>query len=191
MKTTLHPGTRLPLPSRELIEELFTESETATDLIYCLPESLIRCLTSEKHDAAPPLLDQDSIARELRLAEFVHSFDQVAFRHDPTTQTVSVVSFRYLGDSPVPVTSEFMRLAGSKYPEAAAEEFNAVFEPHHLHVQGYCGWLLQQDEYWRDLKAIVGLFGNELTGTLLPQQVFSPPKDAKPVTEKRCIDGRL
>ena len=152
MNTSAHPGTELSPPTGQSIEQLFGESQVTTSLIYAFPAKLVGCFRAAEDDAAPSLLDQKSIDRELALSNLVNFRNQVAFRQHALAEATSIVNYRFLGDAPSPITAEYLRLAGSKQPVKAAEEFNAVAEPHFRHVQAYCGWLLQQEAYWHDLK---------------------------------------
>lgn len=179
MNTTTLPSKLTSLLLTEFVGQLYSESEVSPSLVYCFPKRLIACFESIKGDVAPSLLDKDSVSRELRLAELLTQRDQIAFRKSDHSETYFVVSYRYLGDIPGPIKPEDLRLAGSKHPQEAADEFNSVFEPYYLHVQGYCGWLLQQESYWRDLRTVIGLFGDELKTSLLPQQTFSTPKQGE------------
>ena len=185
MNTSAHPGTELSPPTGQSIEQLFGESQVTTSLIYAFPAKLVGCFRAAEDDAAPSLLDQKSIDRELALSNLVNFRNQVAFRQHAPAEATSIVNYRFLGDAPSPITAEYLRLAGSKQPVKAAEEFNAVAEPHFRHVQAYCGWLLQQEAYWHDLKVVINLFSDDFTDNLLPKQVFGAPEGADLVEEPR------
>ena len=146
-----HPGTAVSLPSQESVDELFAESEATTSLIYTFPRRLIECFRTADEDAGPSLLSNKSVERELAFSKPTDLRDQVAFRRKHSLSDFSIVNFRFLGDMPGPITPDFLRQAGSDHPVAAAEEFNTIFEPFYTVAQGYCGWLLQQEEYWCDL----------------------------------------
>ena len=180
-----HPGNELTLPTEESIEQLFAESESVTALIYAFPERLVECFQTGDKDAASSLVNKDSVNRELALSTLSSFRNQVAFRQEAISGTTSIVNFDFLGDTPGPISPEVMKQAGSKHPVKAAEEFNTVFAPHYRHVQGYCGWLLQQEAYWRDLEAVVDLFSDNFDGELLPQQVFGAVQGADLVEEPR------
>ena len=186
-----HPGNELSLPTEESIEQLFAESESVTALIYVFPERLVECFHTGDKGAAPSLLNKDSVSRELALSTLSSFRNQIAFRQKAISETTSIVNFDFLGDMPGPLTAEWMKRAGSKHPVKAAEEFNAVFAPYYHHVQGYCGWLLQQEEYWRDLKAVVDLFSDNFDGELLPQQVFGAVPGADLVEEPKPSTSAL
>jgi len=162
MSTTEHLGKELTLPTDESIKQLFVESESAAALVYAFPERLVKCFRTGDKDAAPSLLNEDSVERELALSALAVLPNQVAFRQEAISGTTSIVNYDFLGDVPGQITPEVMELAGSEFPVKAASEFNAVFEPHYRHVQAYCGWLLQQAVYWDDLKAVVNLISEPL-----------------------------
>ena len=176
---TDHPGTPMRLPSLDAVQQLFVESTATTRLIYTFPLRLIECFRTAKHDHGPSLLENQSVERELAFSRPTDGPDQVGFRQESTSGNFSIVNFRFLGDMPGPITADFLRQAGSDHPVAAAEGFNTIFEPFYTISQGYCGWLLQQEAYWRDLDSVLGLFGDSLGDGLLPQQVFTAPEGAK------------
>ena len=178
-----HPGTRVTLPSDESVRQLFCESEMTPSLIYIFPQRLIECFRTDDNDAGPSLLSQVAVNRELAFTKPTRFHSQVGFRKLKSPSEFSIVNYHYWGDTPGSITPESLRKIGSKYPIKAAEELNAIAEPHFRTAQAYCGWMLQQETYWRDLKSVIGLFGECLAGELLPQQVFSRPKGAKLVEE--------
>lgn len=179
-----HPGKACPLPTEESIKQLFVESESTTNLIYVFPKRLVACFRSAEKSFAPSLLDEESVERELELSILMDTHGQVAFRQKLPSAKMSFVKFRFLGDAPGPVTLEYLQKAGSENPEQAVEEINAVFESHYRLAQAYCGWLLQQETYWRDLKTVIGLFGDQFENGMLPQQVFTEPDGAVLVEEE-------
>ncbi len=167
------------LPDADAIEALQAESTGETNLIYTFPPRLTGYFRAEENDAAPSLLDFGSATREVAFSGYTCLRNQVAIRRHSPDMSLSLVIFESLDEVPAAISADFLRQAGSERPDQAAKEFNDFATPHYRYSQGYCGWLLQQPEYWQDIESIVGLFGNDLKGELLPQQVFGRPKEAE------------
>ena len=206
------PGSPLPLPTSTDIADLFSETENSSRLVYTLPESLIYFLSP--NTGVVGLLDKDCQLRELGLAQLSHPQSWVAFRELESDSHLTGVKYSRLQDLQEAVPplrlselrsqlTEAIRKSGQDpadhlgefdavSTEKSSREIYDVLSMNHRYSQGYCGWLLQQREYWTDLDHLMERFNESLINQLLPHQVFTRPTGAELIddeNEKAAVSG--
>lgn len=196
----------LRLPTSTDIADLFSEAECSSRLVYTLPESLIYYLSP--NTGVVGLLDKACQLRELDFCKLSHPQSWVAFREQAPDSHLTGVNYSRLqelheavpplrlgelrsqlsaairnsGQDPADQLGEF----DAKSTEKSSQEIYDVLSMNHRYSQGYCGWLLQQQEYSTDLNQLLTLFNDSLKNQLLPQQVFTQPTGAEMIDDENA-----
>lgn len=202
----------LRLPTSIDIADLFSEAECSSRLVYTLPENLIYYLSP--NTGVVGLLDKACQLRELDFCKLSHPQSWVAFREQAPDSHLTGVKYSRLqelheavpplhlgelrsqlsaairnsGQDPADQLGEF----DAKSTEKSSQEIYDVLSMNHRYCQGYCGWLLQQREYWTDLDHLMERFNDSLINQLLPHQVFTRPTGAELIDnedEKAAVSG--
>jgi hypothetical protein len=117
----------------------------AGNLFYPLPTTLADLL--DQHLAKA--IGGTAVSDEREIADLADQRDAAALRDGVAVQ------YPFLIDRSPPLTVEILQAAGSKVPEKVMEELGATLSHAFRYAQAYCGWLLNQNEYWSDLEQLV------------------------------------
>lgn len=114
-------------------------------VFYPLPTPLVDPVKKYLLDT----IRMDAVADEREISKLADERGAAAFRDGVP------IRYRYLVDRRPPLTAELLREAGSNFAEKAVDEASVLLSHDFRYAQAYCGWLMNQSEYWSDLDKLV------------------------------------